>query len=129
MTDHYQRIGLEAVAVCGGPSTKLLLYAEVEDGAISADLFFQLPAEQIVRFRFAPEALRESIYEFWESGENSIAPRSWAAMRFVVLGGKFTVDLTYPEQLNPDEGLPERRPLVVAECFPGLIIDYSKPHG
>ena len=92
MTDHYQLIGQEAVAVCSGPSSKLLLYAEVEDGAISADLFFQLPTEQIVRFRFAPEALRESIYKFWESGENSIAPHSWAAMRFVVLGGKFTVD-------------------------------------
>jgi len=129
MTDHYQRIGQEALAVCGGLSSKLLLYAEVEDGAISADLFFQRPAEQLVRFRFAPEALRESIYKFWESGENNITPRSWAAMRFVVLGGQFTVDLTYPEQLNSDEGLPERRPLVVAECFPGLRIDYSKPHG
>lgn len=129
MTDYYQQIGQELLASCGVAPKKVLLYAEVEDGAISADLFFQPPSEQIVCFRFAPEALRERIYEFWESGENNITPRSWAAMRFLVEGDRFTTDITYPEQLSSNEGLPERRPRIVAQCFPGLTVDYSKPRG
>lgn len=129
MTDHYQLLGQELMASCSATPAKALLYAEVEDGAISADVFFQLPTSATVLFRFAPEALRDRIYEFWESGENNIAPRSWAVIQFLVEAGRFTTDLTYPEQLDPEEGLPERRLRAIAKWFPGLVVDYTKPHG
>jgi len=127
--DAYQRIAQEMINSCGMSPSKALLYAEVEDGVISADLFFQQSAKGVVRFRFAPEPLRSHIYRFWEDGEEKVAPRSWVTLLFLVEGGRFSSELTYPDQLNSNEGLEDRRPRVIAEYFPGLQIDYSKPHG
>lgn len=129
MTDHYQRIGQAALSVSGERVSKLLIYSEVEDGVVSADIFYQLPGRSTADFRFAPPAMRELIYEYWEAGDQEVAPRSWAALKFVVEGGRFSASLVYPGQLDPDEDLAERRPRAVAEYFPGVAIDYSAPHG
>ena len=130
MADYYQQIGQQALTVVGGSVQKLLLYAEVEDGVISADIFYQPPKDNVVHFRFAPEALRNVINEFWERGAVKIKPRSWAALRFIVgSDGRFTTDLTYPDQFNAKEVLSDRRPRVVAEIFPGSKVNYSKPRG
>lgn len=129
MTDFYQRIGQEILGAVGGSVERLLLYSEVEVGVISADIFYQSPNNSVVYFRFAPEALRNLIYDFWESGEAKIAPRSWAAMQFGIESGRFHVELTYPDQLNADEELSDRRPRIVAEYFPGSKVDYSNSNG
>jgi hypothetical protein len=130
MTDHYQRIGAEAMVVAATSVQKLLVYSEVADGVISADVFFQTPQDSLVNFRFAPDGLRDLIYEFWERGAQGIAPRSWAAMRFTVDGnGHFAADLIYPDQFTDDEDVSDRRPRVVAELFPGAQVDYSRPRG
>ena len=121
-------IGEAATALCGATST-VLVYAEVDEDVISADLHFQPEGEDVVHFRFAPESLRDLIYEFWELGSDAVAPKSWAVLRFIVSAGKFTADLAYPDKLNPDEGVPERRSIVVRECFAGLKVDYSRPRG
>lgn len=62
MSDYFQRIGQVTMGIAGDDKAKILLYAEVEDGVISADLLFNLPDEQIVHFRFATAELRELIY-------------------------------------------------------------------
>ena len=129
MTDHYQRIGQAALAVSGERVSKLLVYSEVEDGVVSADIFYQLQGRSTVDFRFAPPAMRELIYEYWQAGDKEIAPRSWAALKFVVEGGSFSTSFSYPDQFDSNEDLAERRPRAVAEYFPGVAIDYSAPHG
>jgi hypothetical protein len=129
MMDFYQRIGQAAIDVAEGADSKLLLYSEVEDGVISADLFFQSLGDTVVRFRFAPKVLQDLIYAFWESGDQKIKPCSWRAMEFVISDGKFSVELMYPEQVSADEDLSDRRPGAIAKVFPGLKVDYSKPNG
>ena len=130
MTDFYQQIGQQALKVAGGSVQKLLVYAEAEDGVISADIFYQTSKDAVVCFRFAPESLRNLIYEFWESGAEKIKPRSWAALKFTVgANGKFAADITYPKQFKANEELSDRRPRVVAEVFPGAKVDYTKPKG
>ena len=130
MGDYYQRIGAAAMAVADTPVRQLLLYSEVQAGVVSADLFWQAPQESLVHFRFAPAELRDLLYEFWERGAGEIAPRSWAAIRFTIDGtGRFAANLTYPDQFKADEGLPDRRPRVIAELFPGAKVDYSRPRG
>ena len=39
------------------------------------------------------------------------------------------MDSNNDDQLDQNEDLSDRRPRVVAEHFPGLGVDYSKPHG
>jgi hypothetical protein len=101
MDDFYQRIGRAAVDLTGGKSRKLLLYSEVEDGVISASLFFQkrpivrfmqAKSNSIVHFRFVSEELQNLIYEFWESGSPGVRPRAWSAMQFLALDEKFTAN-------------------------------------
>ena len=128
MTDFYQRIGQQAVKLAPGPFLKLLLYSEAQNGGISADVFFQVGFDRVVRYRCAPPELTALIQEFWENGDGKVRPRSWAAMRFWIEGGEVRMHLIYPEDLRPGEYL-DRRPRVVADYFPLAEVDYSKPDG
>jgi len=127
MSDFYQQIGSMVVVFSKSPQGKMLLYSEVEDCVISADVFIQDSIGSPVRFRFAPRPLRDLVYQFWETGEDLIAPRSWAAFQLVIEGGKFTVDFTYPDKLVAEEPTGQRRSRVVREHFPDATIDYSHP--
>jgi hypothetical protein len=61
----YKDIGLAALDLADDLAGRLLVYAEVEDGVISADIFYVNTAS-VVRFRFCPEVIRELIYALWE---------------------------------------------------------------
>jgi hypothetical protein len=102
---------------------KLLLYSEVEDGMISADIFSKLEGEP-VRYRFSPTSLKEAIYSYWESED---ASARWATMALVVEHGRFSIDLQYADSLEADEGLEERRPRIVRTHFGDASVDYSSP--
>jgi hypothetical protein len=106
---------------------KLLVYAEVEDGVWSADLFGEVPGVPKVVFRFAPSELGRLVHQYWEAGGESVKPRSWATFKMVVEGSQFKLDFTYPADLVKDEDLAERRPRVVEEVFPGKSVDYANP--
>jgi hypothetical protein len=122
----YQQIGQSALDLADGLAGKLLVYAEVEDGVISADLFY-VKEGGTVRFRFSSKALQELLYTFWEGWKEEPGNREWRAMSYVVDGGKFKLDLTYPDQINADEDISDRRPLVVKKYFGDAKVDYSKP--
>jgi hypothetical protein len=47
----------------------------------------------------------------------------------VVENSRFDVDLVYPADLIDGEDLADRRPRVLAQVFPGRLVDYSKPRG
>ena len=122
----YPLIGQAALSLAQDINGKLLVYAEVEDGIISADVFYVNQAG-LVRFRFSPKAMQELIYSFWERWKQEPGNREWRTMAYVVDGGKFKIDLSYPDQINVDEDVSERRPAVVKKHFGDLKVDYSKP--
>jgi hypothetical protein len=125
--DLLREVGEMALAAFDGPAAKLLVYAEVEDGVSSADLFADLVGAGKVTFRFAPARLRQTIYEFWETGNAMVQSRSWATCNMVIEGSQFNLDLVYPADLAKDEDLSDRRPRVVEQVFPGKTVDYSNP--
>jgi hypothetical protein len=45
-------------------------------------------------------------------------------MCYVVEGGKFKIDLQYLDQLNAEEGVPDRRPIAVRKYFGETDVDY-----
>ena len=124
--DSIQELANQTLNAFSARNGLALLYAEVEDGVISADLFFQLNGKSAVQFRFAPSELRELVYSVWESGFANAMPRSWATMRLVVADGRVSVDLQYPDQIDPDEDVSDRRPQIVSNLFSGAAIDYSR---
>ncbi len=129
MSDWYQRIGEALVGFVGEPAERILLYAEVEEGALSADVFIEPLAGADIAYRFAPDEVTTLVYAFWETGEGPVPPQGWLAMRYLVEGGRFTVELTYPDQVQADEALSDRRPRVLAAVFGERHVDYSDPRG
>ena len=128
MPDYLQLIGLALKAEGPPHCGRALLYAEVEDGVISASAFFERD-EGDVAFRYASDELETLVYQFWEKGSDRVQPKSWRAIEYVVSGSKLSVDLTYQEQFNEAEGQHERRPRVVARHFSGSKVDFSQPDG
>jgi hypothetical protein len=123
----YQDIGREAYAIAPDLNGKLLVYAEAEDGVISGSLFYEKGPGKVATFKFCPEILRDLIYSLWEKWSTHPGNAEWRAMAYLVQDGKFSIDLTYPEQMNPDEDLPERRQRVIEKYFGNTSFDYSNP--
>ncbi len=123
--DILQEIGSELLSAAHDPVGKILLYAEVEDGVISADIFSQKDAGP-VRFRFAPQALKGLIYRFWQAADPSKG--QWATMSYVIEDERFNLSFEYPDVLKPNEDLADRRPRVVLAHFGDARVDYSVPN-
>src|SRR5579872_4896063 len=97
----YQEIGQVAAAAADGLTEKLLVYAEVKDGVISADIFSLSPSGT-VQLRFAPENLLELIHAFWTQWQEQPDHHEWRAMSYVLTGDSFSIDLTYPDEMETD---------------------------
>ena len=122
----YQAIGLAATSFAPDLAGKLLLYAEAEEGVMSADMFYET-ASGSVRFRFSSDELQQLIYSFWETWKATPGNEEWRTMCYTLNGGKFAIDLQYADQVNPAEEVSDRRPRVVSKYFGSAIIDYSRP--
>lgn len=123
---YYQSIGQLAVDSVGEISGKLMVYAEAEDGVISASIFYLDPVG-IVKFKFGPEDLQDEIYSFWEEWKSSTERTEWRVMAYVVENGKLKINLVYPEQIDEDDSRIQRRTAIVKQHFGDGPIDYSQP--
>lgn len=113
-----QEIGSEAVSEADGLGGRLLLYAEVEEGAMSADIVY-LTASRRLRLKFASHHLQDLIRELWRESAKQPPHHSWCAMEYVVDGGQFNLDFKYPDQVNIRQDLRPRRKRVVRAHFNG----------
>jgi len=122
----YQEIGRVALEAAGDRTGKLIVYSEVEDGVISADVFY-LAGDGVVRYRFSPKELKNIIYSFWQLWKGQPGNAEWRTMTYVIDGGKFSMKLAYPDHVDPEEDLLDRRKPVLDAHFGGAKVDYSNP--
>ena len=123
----YQRIGQEAMNLADDLAGRLLVYAEVEEGVISADIFYISGRSGSVRFRFCSPELQSLVQELWTRWKSVQGNRAWRVLAFVIDGDNFRIDLTYPEQIDENQDVSERRPVAVKKYFGDASVDYSKP--
>lgn len=121
----YQSIGHEAVRAVRDLAGRLLVYAEVESGVVSVDIFYIKKGSDEVCFCFAPLSLVETVKLFWSKWKSQAENREWKVMCYLVDENKFTIDLTYPEQLMSQESLSDRRPRAVKRYFGDKKVNYS----
>jgi hypothetical protein len=121
-----QEIGNAALAVAQDIKGKLVIYAEVENGVVSADIFY-VNYEGIVRFLFCPKPTKMLIYSFWDQWKKHPGKCEWRVMCYVIDEGRFKVNLIYPDKLNKNERVSDRRPLAVKKYFGDMKVDYSRP--
>jgi hypothetical protein len=82
----------------------------------------------VVCFRFCSEEMRGLIYSFWECWRDIPDNCEWRVMCYVLVGGEFSIDLTYPDKIDLIEGESDRRPRAVKKYFGDATVDYSKPN-
>lgn len=117
----YQEIGTFALASAENAKGRVLIYAEIEKDVISADLFYEESSGN-VRFRFCSSQIQKLVYALWEA-----AQPKWYVLCYCIDGGKFTIDLTYPDKIDLQEDVADRRPRAIENYFPGKKVDYSRP--
>ena len=98
------------------------LYAEGGRGWIEAAIFKNMGDHLI--YRNASDELFDKLGEAWEAEEPD---KRWAALRYTIANGRFSVAMQYPDELDEDEGPSDRRPRVLKEQFGDLKVDYSDP--
>ena len=123
----YQAIAEEALASAQNIDGRLLVYSEIEDGVVSADLFYVQSSDSKIRFRFGSSQIKDLIVSFWEAWRGTPGNREWRVMTFVIEGGAFNIDFNYPDQIDEDEDLSDRRPRVIKRYFGDSLVDYSNP--
>ena len=123
-----QEVGREAVAVAGADlAGRLLVYAEIADRVISADVLYT-NRKGDVQLVLGPSPLDDIVYELWQRWKAEPGNEEWRAMSYVVdEGGKLTVDLTYPDDLDEEEIVTDRRPRAVKKYFGNVKVIRPDP--
>ena len=124
-----QKIGQEGLPLASDLAGKLLIYAEVEPGVISADMFWVSSPSAPLRFRFCSDTLRDLILSLWTEWQKHPPNREWRTMSYVIENGRFKTDFVYPDQIDAAESEIHRRPRVLRQHFGDAKVDYSRPRG
>lgn len=127
--DLFQEVGREAVAVAGDDRDgRLLVYAEVEDRVISADVLYK-QRKGDVRLVLGPSPLDDLVYELWQKWKAEPGNEEWRVMSYIVdKGGEMTIDFTYPEDVDDeDEDVGDRRTKAVKKYFGDVKVTWDDP--
>lgn len=129
---YFQEIGRLALEAAAEDAGKLLVYAELADGELDADIFFQDPDSDLIQYRLAPPMLAAVIEAFHAAWSAADPERTWRAMAFVIEDEGFRLDLTYGSEIEAledeaEDDISHRRPAKVREVFGEAMVDYSRP--
>jgi hypothetical protein len=135
--DLFQEIGREALAVAGDDlAGRLLVYAEVEDRVISADLLYK-NREGDVRLVLGPSPLDDLVYELWQRWKAQPGNEEWRVMSYMVDNvdvdnvGKdadMKIHLTYPEDVDEEEAdMGVLRDRAVKKYFGDVKVIWTEP--
>ncbi|HYR53872.1 MAG TPA: hypothetical protein VEQ13_03025 [Methylomirabilota bacterium] len=134
--DMFQEIGREALAVAGDDlAGRLLVYAEVEDRVISTNLLYK-NRQGDVRLLLSPRPLDDLVYDLWQRWKAESGYKEWRVMSYIVddldvdnvdKDAKMTIELTYPEDVDVEEDVSDRRPRAVKKYFGDVKVVWTDP--
>jgi hypothetical protein len=126
--DLFQEVGREAVAIAGDDlAGRLLVYAEVEDRVSSADILYK-NHQGDARLVLGARPFKELVYKLWEQWKAQPGNEEWRVMSYVVdQNGKLTIDLIYPDDVDSEEDVTDRRPRAVEKYFGDVKVIQPDP--
>ena len=98
------------------------MYAEVDEGSCEAGVFLD-EGEQVVYFDPSDE-LFDALFDLWEFAE---ADKKWVVLHYEVKNGAFAVRFSYPDQIDPEESIVERRERALYERYGDKPVIYPEP--
>lgn len=87
------------------PSEPTLLYAQLDHNVIGESIFKELGNQFLYR-RPLNERLPYALLELWEAQDG---PDRWSELEYVLRDGHFDVAYFYPDEIDPEEDVIERR--------------------
>ena len=95
------------------PVEPTLLYAQLDDNMIGESIFKEL-GNQILYRRPINRRLPFALLELWEAQEGD---ERWMELEYLYRDGRFEVVYIYPDEVDPDEDVVERRARAVQRRF------------
>ena len=123
-----QDVGRQAVAIAGDDRDgRVLVYAEVEDRVVSADILYKNRRGD-VGLVLGPHPFKQLVYELWQQWKAQPSNEEWRVMSYVVdQDGKLTIDLIYPDDVDSEEIVTDRRPRAVKKYFGDVKVIQPDP--
>ena len=122
----FQRIGklsLDSIGHCQG---RVLVYAEVEEGAGSADIFAETTTSAKLVHTRGSLVLFRLFYSLWKSWDQDVGAPRWSTACYLIEGSSFHVDFGY-DDLSGEPGPLERRAVVLRRYFGDVQVEYGPP--
>ena len=102
------------------PGVDTLLYAEVGHDYIGESIF-KILGNQFLYRRPLNRRLPYALLELWEAQEGD---DRWSELEYVLRDGRFDVNYFYPDEIDPEEDLADRRARSVRQHFGDKPIVY-----
>ena len=102
------------------PSQPTLLYAQLAENMIGESIFKELADHFLYRWP-VNERLPYALLELWEAQEGD---ERWTEMEYVLRDDRFEVAYIYPDEIDPDEDVVERRERSLLQHFGKKSIVY-----
>lgn len=87
------------------PSQPTLLYAQVDHNVTGQSIFKEIDSHFLFRWPLN-ERLTYALLELWEAQDG---PDRWSELEYVLRDGHFDVAYFYPDEIDPQEDVIERR--------------------
>jgi hypothetical protein len=95
------------------PLETTLLYVQLDDNMVGESIFKEL-GNQILYRRPINRRLPFALLELWEAQDSG---QRWMELEYLYREGRFEVVYIYPEEIDPDEDVVERRARAVQRRF------------
>lgn len=102
------------------PLDGTLLYAEVDRAYVAPSIFKDL-GDQIIYREPDLDRLGDALLELWEA---QTGKKRWTEIEYTVAAGNFRATFNYPDEIDPEEGMLDRRRRIVAKHFGDKPIVY-----
>jgi hypothetical protein len=96
------------------------LYAESDGGSYDAGVFRDV-GDSVVYFD-PSDALFDQIIDLWDAAK---ADAKWAVLEYQVVDGKFDAKFAFPDELDPEEYVVDRRGRALRARYGDKPIDYG----
>nr|WP_210358276.1 hypothetical protein [Sphingomonas beigongshangi] len=112
------------------PSEPTLLYAQLDHNMVGDSIFKDLGNHLLYR-RSLDERLLHALLDLWEAEDEH---DRWSELEYVLRDGKFEVAYYYPDEIDPEEDVLERRERALRRHFgdkpivyPSLLLEDEAP--
>ncbi len=103
--------------------SSVLIYAEFEDGFVTSNIFLSSLAGVVCQK--CSEQLVNILHSHWEKSCSVDGNESWFSIAFFWSDNKFSIDVKYPNEVDLDEFITDRRPRVIKKFYNNIPITYS----